>query len=183
MARVLEASTKLLIDQWRAPRAPVLNAKIQIFLTAVQTFVLDAMDDMDRMRDLDEAEGVWLDRLGERIGMPRPSVVVQGEVFGFDSAGVGFDQARIRDEEPVQPQQPLGDALYRKLIRARGWTLLSYGNAEYFLRAVREIDPDATLTDNDDMTFTVTTGFDNDVKLADRVGALPRPAGVRMVVA
>ena len=180
-AHRLTASTDLLIDQYQLPLAPQLNTMLGIFVSAAESQI-EAMNEMERMRRVDEAIGVWLDRIGERIGLARPSVIDQGTAFGFDDSGVGFDQGRMRDDAIIQPRSPAGDALYRRLIKARAWAILGYGNAEYMRRAVREIDPTAILIDLDDMSFRVSTARGADILLADQVGALARPAGVRMRV-
>ena len=180
--RRLSASADLLIDQWHDPQAPVLNRMLRIFLDAVQEGVLLASDEYEEMRHLSSAAGIWMDRIGERLGLERPTIVDQGVAFGFGDAGQSFDQARMADAGPVQPLSPVGDELYRRLLRARALRLLTYGSLEYLRAAVAEIDPEAVVLDLDNMSFRVTTGRTEDMLLADRVQALPRPAGVRMVV-
>ena len=180
LLRRLEASPKLLIDQWAG--ASNLNGIVRSFVGEGQVQI-DALERMEEMRQVDTAEGVWLDYIGERVGLARPSAEDYSRTFGFDDAGVGFDQGRMRDLGPVQPRTPIGDELYRRMIKARGWLLLGYGNAGYMRRAVREIDPAAIMTDLDDMSFRVTTTQRDEMLIGDKAGALPRPAGVRMVLA
>ena len=179
--RRLQASTDLLIDQWRSPRAPILNALIETLLVEFRA-ELAAVGALEQQWNVGTAEGVWLDLIGERLGLPRPSTVSQGEAFGFDDAGFAFDQRRMADDGIVQPRAPVGDVLYASLLRARGWALLSYGNAYYLENALLEMDPGSIMVDLDDMSFRVTTSRPADILLADQVRALPRPDGVRMIV-
>ena len=61
--------TDILIGQWRD--APKLGGVVRL----IQRFTDDAINAADRiqlMRDIDEAEGVWLDYLGELLGVDRP---------------------------------------------------------------------------------------------------------------
>ena len=64
--------------------------------------ILDGADTatatIERMLDIDEAEGVWLDYIGVRLGIRRPATndPAQDERFGFDDAGEPFDQALFR---------------------------------------------------------------------------------------
>ena len=68
---------------------------------------------------------------------------------------------------------PIPDEDYRKLISARTVAVTSDGTFQSFVRAVREIDPAATVV-NGHMTLTVTTVESVLMTAADTLGALPR---------
>ena len=91
----------------------------------------------------------------------------------------------IRSVETLPTTQciPLPDAIYRRFVKARAVTVLSDGTAATYVKAVRLIDPTATVVDNRDMTVTVTTALQDLLELADGIGALPRTAGVMVIYA
>ena len=84
---------------------------------------------------------------------------------------------------PTTPFIPLPDAIYRRFVKARAVTVLSDGTFATYVKAVRFIDPNATVVDNRDMTVTVTTALQSLLELADGIGALPRTAGVMVIYA
>lgn len=178
----MEASADLTIAQWR--QSPNLRGIIEIWLGVVRDEIESAIPRIESMGRVDEAQGVWLDYLGERMGLNRPYArhADTSAEFGFDDAGIGFDQARVSNIESLEPRPPIGDALYRRLIKARAAYDVAPGTLSGYRAAMQFIDPNAIVTDNHDMTFRVATARADDVRLADTVGALPRPVGVRMVV-
>jgi len=178
----MEASADLTIAQWR--QSPNLRGIIEVWLGVVRDEFEAVVSRLESMGRVDEAEGVWLDYLGERVGLSRPFARQADDsvAFGFDDAGVGFDQGRVSNVVALEPRPPVGDALYRRLIKARAAYDVAPGTLASYRNAMQYIDPNAIVTDNHDMTFRVATARSDDVRLADTVGALPRPAGVRMVV-
>lgn len=169
-----------LLGQWQA--SPRLRALVDDVLQPIGDNAAAAFARMLLMLDIDEAEGVWLDYLGVRVGIRRPSTAdpAQDPRFGFDMAGRGFDQVPFQGAVANAAVFPLPDASYRGFVRARAVTVLANGTAQDFIRAVRHIDPGATLTDNRDMTAAVSTTVPELLQLADSIGALPRTAGVRV---
>ena len=137
------------------------------------------------MQDVDEAEGVWLDILGIRLGIRRPATTdtTMDTRFGFDGAGAGFNQHPFRGSVANAAVYPLPDAVYRLFVMARAIMVLGDGTFQTFTQAVKVIDPNATVVDNRNMSVTVTTGLRPTLELADRIGALPRTAGVDVVYA
>ena len=137
------------------------------------------------MQAVDDAEGVWLDYLGARVGVDRPATSNPAADlrFGFDDAGRGFDQVPFRGAAASDAVFPLHDATYRAFVKARGILVLGDGTIQTFVQAIHQIDPDATVVDNRDMTVTVTTTLQEDIELADEIEALPRTAGVRIIYA
>ena len=179
----LQASTNLLAGQWQL--SPKLLAAIDAPLAAIREEVLPALERIEQMRDIDDAEGVWLDILGSLLGLDRPAVPgsTTGDRFGFEGAtgAVGFDQAPFRGANPVAALEPLPDEVYRKLIRTRGLVVLSDGTFQTFFKAAMILDPGAIVTDNRDMTLSVVTTERPMFELAESVDALPLNAGVGII--
>ena len=72
----LEASTDLLVGFWSG--SPRLRGSIDAMLDPLRDDVLPALDRLQLMRAIDDAEGVWLDYLGVRYGLRRPSTTDPG---------------------------------------------------------------------------------------------------------
>ena len=169
----------VLIGQWRA--SPKIRAVIDI-ITNDRDTALAALDYIRKMGNVNTAEGIWLDILAARVGIQRPATTdpAADERFGFDQAGTGFDQAPYRGVAANDAVYPLPDALFRRLVRSRIVLLLGDGTLATFTRAVREIDPSATVQDLRDMTVRVVTSNRALIEIADTADALPRTAGVRV---
>ena len=180
MATRLEASTELLASQWRD--SPRLNAAVDAPLREIQEGFLDSVDALDPQRDVDTATGIWLDWLGTRVGLDRPSVPdPSADAFGFEGAGTGWDRAPFRGSSTVGALRPLPDETFRRFVRARGILVFSEGSFQDFWQACRIIDPAARIVDNRDMTVSIVTTRQSQFELADRIGALPRTAGVMII--
>ena len=177
----LEASTELLAGQWQ--RSERMLAAVDAPLAAIREDVLPAFDELDRMRHIDTAAGAWLDYLGTRVGLDRPSIPrdTTGERFGFEGAGAGWDRAPFHGRRNLDPLVPLPDAIFRRFIRARGVLVFGRGTFQEFHVACRHIDPGCRVTDNRNMTVGVQTTMQATFELADESGALPRAAGVMVV--
>ena len=181
----LQTTTDLLIGQWAT--APRLEAAIEAPLDVLRDEVCVALTALDRMRELDNAEGVWLDYLGVRVGIRRPSTTDPAADLRWGLEGPpqsrGFDQVPFAGDEVNAAVYPLPDAVFRRFVRARVVLIFGDGTAQTFARGVQEIDPDAILVDNRDMTVDVTTLYVEVLELADSIGALPRSAGVTVTYA
>ena len=179
----IEATSDLLIGQW--VDSPRLRAAIDAVLDAVCDGVIESFERLDLMRQIDSAEGVWLDYIGIRLGYSRPSTVdpASDQRFGFDSAGVGFDQGPFRGDVANDASFPLADEIYRDFLQARAVLVLGDGTYQTFAKAVRQIDPAAAIQDRRDMTVRIVTGRRAHLELADQTGALPRNAGVLLIYA
>ena len=194
-----QATLALLIDQWSDK--PKLKSVIQIWLDIHKEQIRDAITDLQDMARVDTAAGVWLDYIGVRLGINRPSVdstttLTEEAIlaFGFSSldgtskSGLGFEQAPFdysRSEVSrsfLDERVQLGDASYRRLIKARGWYVQSQGTLFYLRNAVQEIDPEAGVLDNRDMTITITTGLSDLMRIAIEIECLPFPAGVKPII-
>lgn len=176
----LVSDESLLLGQW--VDAPNVVGLVRLFLSGASG-VLDAVEALDGVRLVGSGEGVWLDAIGGRLGLARPFVPrPEADVrFGFDDAGVGFDRAAFRGRASNDQLFPLGDVPFRRLLTARGITLLGDGSLMVLRRAVLAVDPDATVVDGRDMTVTVTTRQEELLTVANETGCLPRPAGVNLV--
>ena len=178
----LEASTALLAGQWA--RSDRMLAAVDAPLAAIREEVLPAFDELVLQRNIDTAEGAWLDYLGTRVGLDRPSIPgVDGDRFGFEGSGVGFDRAPFHGRVELAPLVPLPDAIFRRFVRARGVLIFGKGTFQEFFVACRHIDPGCRVFDNRDMTMIVQTTQKAVFELADSVGALPRSAGVQVIYA
>ena len=176
----LEATTGLAIGQWAD--SPRLLSAIRAPIDVLEEDVLGAHAELELMRHIDTAEGVWLDYLGARVGIRRPSTTDASSDtrFGFDDAGVGFDQAPFSGDEANEAVFPLRDAVFRAFVKARAALVLGDGTVQTFARAVRFIDPSALVQDQRDMSVRVVTSRRSLIELADTSHALPRSAGVRI---
>lgn len=176
----LEARLELLISQWSG--APALRGFLQALLDAKRKGVLEPLAYIESNDDLGSAEGVWLDNIGQLLGLERPAVdaTSRSKRFGFDDAGSSFDSVRYEGVEALPVLAPAGDDLYRRLLRARGWALVSVGDIGQFERAALAVDPNAVVTDELNMQIRVRTNREEDMRLADSTRALPRPTGVRL---
>ena len=177
----LEASTDLLAGQWQ--RSERFLAAVDAPLGAIRDEVLPAFDALEKQRHIDTAEGAWLDYLGTRAGIDRPSVPTDATDarFGFEGFGTGFDRAPFHGASELAPLVPLPDAVFRRFVRARGVLIFGRGTFQEFYVACRHIDPGCRVVDNRDMTVSVVTTMGKTFELADSVGALPRPAGVLVI--
>ena len=174
-----------LLDQW--VRSPLVRELIYKALEMSEEQVLAFEEGFHRGQNVDLAEGVWLDWLGLRLGIPRPWLVVSDtDVFSVRGPGRGFDQAPIQSARlPLRNTFPIEDPLYRKLIKARRVAIFTMGTLVEFTHSVRQIDPDATVAETGTMQVTVSvsnTRFIEELKLADKHRALARTAGVQMIL-
>ena len=177
----LETTSDLLVGQWQD--SPRLRAAVDAPLDTIREDVLPAFEQLRLMRDIATAEGVWLDYLGVRVGLRRPSTTDPSADtrFGFAIAGVGFDQEPFRGSSANDAIYPLPDSLFRRFVKSRALLVLGDGTSQTFAKAVREIDPGAAVQDRRDMSLRVVTGLRVFLELADASDALPRTAGVELI--
>ena len=179
----------LLVSQW--DDSPRLKALIDGLLDLSQRELIDSLAQVERMRRLDLAQGVWLDGIGERMGLRRPATNLENfAFFGFEgSGGVGFDQAPFASaHEAFSPRVPVGDEYYLRLLRMRAEALLADGSVPRLEGAAREVFPGAEYIDHQDMTIAVRNRYEGSVvrdigNLLDALkaaGGWPTPAGVSL---
>ena len=178
----LEASSDLLIGQWE--HSPRIVALVDAYVTQAQQ-IRDSIDELRIGRTLDRAVGVWLDWIGDRVGLRRPYTPnpTIDPRFGFDDAGVGFDVVPFRGDASNDATFPLPDATYRHLLKARFVTIRSDATFRSIKRAVQYVDPGASVQDRRNKTLRIVTSRRSLLELADRIGALPVSAGVGLVFA
>ena len=179
----LSVTTDLLISQWAT--APLFRAWMDAILGIVRDELVVPAQSLRLMMLLDFAVGIWLDYIGEWLQLRRPTVLNADIVyFGFHPAGVGFNQAPFAPSFPTEDTYvPMGDQLYRRLLKARGLALRSWGTLPHYLVAAQEIDPDVLVFDNQDRSFTVVTGVPRDIQFATIHRAVPIPAGIEQEIA
>lgn len=146
--------------------------------------------------DIDLAEGVNLDVIGEIVGVSRilpDSIAVRffgfegqpgGDVFGEEGAlGIG---SRFRDElEPETATSVLADPEYRLLIRAKIVKNHAHGTNEDILQGLAYLfnAPRTVVEDLGRMAIGVAIGRQltfQEKALVTVLDILPRPAGVRI---
>lgn len=146
--------------------------------------------------DIDIAEGVNLDVIGEIVGVSRilpDSIAVRffgfegqpgGDVFGEEGAlGIG---SRFRDElEPETATSVLADPEYRLLIRAKIVKNHAHGTNEDILQGLAYLfnAPRTVVEDLGGMAIGVAIGRQltfQEKALVTVLDILPRPAGVRI---
>ena len=146
----------------------------------IQTELIDPVDDLEKQLSILTATGIWLDYIGNKIKYPRPLVTVDEAIwFGFDGAGLGFDQA------PFTPTGTttvgISDDSYRALLIIRGGQLLTDGSIPSLSASIDSAFGEGKYIDNGDMTVDVV--IDNnqtDIIIAAIVesGLIIKPAGV-----
>ena len=177
----------LLMTQYQD--SPRLKALIGGFLDVLQEELLDPATYLGRALNPNEIDGVWLDYLGARLGFTRPLIAfAQTDFFGFDGAGLGFDQAPLESALTVyEVKQGVGDNWYRSMLRAR---------ARYIRSGVGRDDLEAVLAVLFDEPATITPGTRSvEINVADsrdryagivrehREQLIPRAAGFGMELA
>ena len=113
----------------------------------IEQQVIAPLQTLEEMRDIDSARGIWLDRIGRRIGLPRPLSSEEYDRLGFDGGGdgvVGFDQGAFESTSALlSGLRGLGDGVYRPLMRAAAHALITNGSATDIERCLRLAFPDA----------------------------------------
>ena len=178
-----EASSDLLISIWRDDA--VVRTAMEIWLNVLREEIDEPGTQLQTMSTVETAEGVWLDYIGQRYGITRPEDLIAADSrrFGFDNAGLGFDQARFADLAQFERIEPVPDSVYRPIIQARAIAITSNADANSMEIALGYLYPEGTVTDNHDRTFTITVPQNRrllDLALSRR--ALPVPAGIEIVV-
>ena len=113
----------LLLPQWAD--ATKFQALVRGLIDVVQTEIVDPLLILERAMNPDESEGILLDWLGQRIGMPRPFVrAADAEYWGME--GTQADVGQPWEHAPhwsfqrgIEDVEPLGDVTYRLLLKAR----------------------------------------------------------------
>ena len=153
----LTTGMALLISQWTGNAQ--INALLRGMYGLIDTELVQALKDLERMRNWDTAEGVWLDYIGRRLGFTRPTINVMVTRFGFSGGdGVGFNQAPFATATGFVPQVAVGDPIYLLCLKVWAGTILTSGCILDMNTAVRRSFPAAYYTDGMDSTIALVTG-------------------------
>ena len=135
----------LLISQYTG-NAPI-NALLRGMYGLIDAELVQALKDLERMRNWDTAEGVWLNYIGRRLGMERPSIDTVVTRLGFDGGdGVGFNQAPFATATGFVPQVAVSDAVYLLCLKVWAGTILTSGTIPDMNAAVQRSFPNAYYT-------------------------------------
>lgn len=161
-----------------------LRALIRAILNVSDQQILSVADELQRCLNIDLASGYWLDRMGRLLGLERPSVVSADydDVIRFGVRGAGFGNFPFVLSSLLE-YSPLGDGDYRRLLKSRIVSLRSGCTLVEYREALAYLDSTATVSDNSDLTYTVTTVNVGLVILAELHHALPATLGVTRVFA
>ena len=180
-----DEAVALLLSQWR--ESTKMAALTRELVGVVHRRLVEPLQTLEDMRNIDLAEGVWLDYIGERLGFPRPYVSTPGVEY-FDlapSSGVGFDQAPFRSTlVDVFNLTPVVDGVYRDCLRVWAGNLLHDGTIPVMNQAVRRVFPAAYYTDGLDgtLTLTIATTLTVSKQVMTDFDVYPRPAGIALTV-
>lgn len=145
------------------------------FIATIQTLVQPLADisanllTLPGLLDVDVAVGDQLDKVGEWVGVSRNiDTIITGVYFAFDTLGVGFDQGNwYGPYNPVTGITSLPDDSYRTLIKSRiannNWDGSTHAAALIWQQLFAGKPYTATITDNSNMTMTVTLSATPDV--------------------
>lgn len=146
---------QLLVSQWRGTQ---LETLLEAIISEIEREYIDPAKALSRQGSIDDAIGVYLDYIGERLVFPRPKTQVSYTKFGFHGGdGVGFNQAPFGTSNPqASDLTQISDSWYRSMLKARGLALLSSGTlADVTACAEALFDTSASVAINQ-KTITVT---------------------------
>ena len=188
----LASRIQLLLPQYDG--ATVLRALIGGIITIVQEEIADPLFAMNRGLNPDESSGVLLDWIGLRLGLPRPSVASSAATyFGFDgteaAGGRTFGQAPFfTTARGIEAVEPIGDATYRILLKARARRLRGAADRES-IEEVLEILFGAGNGYVDETVTPVTLRVTSENTVTWRLASttlfellIPRPAGREVAI-
>ena len=188
----LAGRESLLLPQYDG--ATKFHALVRGIVAVLQGEVVDPLLDMSRGLNHVESEGILLDWIGGRIGLPRPSIPSADFVkFGFDgtmaAGGRTFGQAPFFTvARGVENVEPVGDATYRPLLAARARRLRGGADRETIEAVLAVIWPDGDgYVDESGATVTLRVTAADDTVWGLVSGDLfpkliPRPAGTAMTM-
>ena len=158
----------LLLPQYAG--ATKFHALVRGIVAVLQGQVVDPLLAMSRGLNHVESEGILLDWIGGRIGLPRPSIPSADFVkFGFDgtmaAGGRTFGQAPFFTvARGVENVEPVGDATYRPLLAGRARRLRGGADRETIEAVLAVIWPDGDgYVDESGATVTLRVTAADDV--------------------
>ena len=175
----------LLIGQYDEP--PRLRALIEGLLQLHQRELVEQLCRLENFSLVDLAEGVWLDRIGQRLGLYRPT----DRSYRFLGFGRGEDRGTF-GEVPFHStageisRSGISDPWYRSLLKGQGIRLRS-GCSITDIEAVCAVvftgggwvEEDAAAGS---ITVTVVDFRAGFIPIAEASGVIPKPAGVAMTI-
>lgn len=174
-------NSKLVIQQYR--NSEKLMAIIDGFNKIVQDELITPALEIEKMHSIEHARAIWLDHIGERLGIRRPYLSSDEiDIFGFDDNGIGFDQGGF-SEDGESLSVPASDDFYRKLIIARGAQLLTDGTVESMNEILVAAFDDGHYIDHTNMSMSVRLDGDytlDQINLILNTNLITKPSGVRL---
>ena len=121
----LPSHLDLMVSQW--DDATRLRALIANKLDLKNDFLVRPLAYLELQRSINSAEGVFLDHIGDLLGLPRPRIATTTfEQFGFATDTTAFEQGPFASSNPFLIETvAVSDQYYRPMVRARGLTVRS----------------------------------------------------------
>ena len=172
----------LLITQWGD--APRMRGFVEALLTVVEEELAAPVRTLDLFAEIDRAEGLWLDRIGERFGAGRPTVSGKIAYFGFDGNGTPFDAGPLFSlDYQLGLVTPIGDRLFRVIVKLAALSTTYNGTAADTRRIVNAALTEGTsCTVNDSGAMEAEVAFRGmhatDIDILLEHDLIPRPFGV-----
>lgn len=176
----IEQYTKLVTDEHSD------KPKFMKMMALVVSAFVDCQNVYNRMIfDIDDAEDIMLDFIGEWVGLSRYIEIPLAIYFAFDTVGLGFDQGIwFAPFDPVSGTTRLDDDTYRRVLWAKVGINNWDGTAPEFdaimLRVFNGTGVTAYAKDNQNKTFTVKVSGAVPLilkTLLDNGLLVPKPAG------
>jgi hypothetical protein len=161
---------------------PKLKILIDEINKIIQEKLINAAIDLEKQSSILIATGIWLDKWGDRLGFKRPYTPSDSfETFGFDDAGVGFDQAPFYGG--VDQNVSIADEPYRQYLIAYGGQLLTDGTLDSLNSILRAAFGKGYYKDNGNMTVDVIIEITLEPIITSMItttNILPKPCGVKI---
>ena len=144
-----------LLSQWKD--TPLFSEYLKGVLNLIQTEIVDPLIEIERLGDIDNAYGIWLDLIGKI-----------------------YDIRRFKDESG----NDISDDTYRNAIKMKA-LLLYRGRTTQDLNDIFQINfPGASMDDEGNMHVRVQINQHEVVEynLFKEVGLIPRPLGVEILI-
>jgi len=173
----------ILIDQYRGGDVARL---VDAIGARIDTRLREPLAELGEQLNLNVTD-VWLDRIGQRLGLARP-LVATGKFFGFDNAGVAFDQSPFSDPAARHASRiGVADRYYRRMLRARARFILGGADGETVAEILDILYDNGRIEDDGTMDVTLHIPRDADTVLQVAVAAnideiIPRAVGVAYTV-
>ncbi len=190
MSIVRRQLTPLMVSQWQ--NAPRLRALLEGYLALFKAELIDQLDHLERQMSLDTAEGVWLDYIGERLGLPRPGkrvdLTIPQQYFGFGSGTTrtSFDDAPYFSNlgRAMEALEPVVDNWYRSMLRGRGLSLRLGTSVTEFEQILAVVFTGGGYIEESigGVTANVSESREGYVDVVRRIGLLPSTAGITLTI-